>query len=251
MTKDDRQVAEIELGDVSYTYPDGRVALREVSLRIETGERLAVIGPNGSGKSTLLAVLNGIREPRSGRVAVQGLPLCKANMAAIRRNVGVVFQDPDTQLFCPTVEEDIAFGLLNLGLDHAEIRRRTEAALEFVGLEGFAGRSPFHLSGGEKKLVSLATVLAMAPPVIALDEPSAGLDPCHRRLLADVLRRLPGTLILATHDLDLAWDLARRVVILYEGRLVHQGTAREVLRDGELLRAFRLELPLRLQGIGE
>ena len=238
----------VHLERVSYRYPDGRVALEDVTVDLPSGVCTALIGPNGSGKSTLLTLLNGIRRPQTGTVAVLGRPLTERTLAEVRRAVGLVFQDPDVQLFCPTVEEDIAFGLLNLGLPPEEVRHRTAEALAFVGLEGFERRSPFHLSGGEKKLVSLATVLAMRPPVLALDEPTANLDAWHRRQVIDVLRRLDGTQLVATHDLDLALELAANAVVLFRHRVVAEGPAGDMLRDESLLRKYRLDLPLRLQG---
>jgi cobalt/nickel transport system ATP-binding protein len=236
------------LDRVAYRYPDGRLALEDLSVSIPPGVCTALIGPNGSGKSTLLPLLNGIRRPQAGAVTVLGLPVDEKHLGQVRRHVGLVFQDPDVQLFCPTVEEDIAFGLLNLGLPPDEVRRLTSETLAFVGLEGFERRSPFHLSGGERKLVSLATVLAMHPPVLALDEPTANLDAWHRRRVLDVLRRLNGTQVVATHDLDLALELAAHAVVLFEHRVVAEGPVGELLRDEALLRRYRLDLPLRLQG---
>ena len=238
----------LRLEHVTYRYPDGRLALEDVSLSIPAGVRTALIGPNGSGKSTLLTLLNGIRRPQSGAVFVHGLPVAPKTLPDVRRAVGLVFQDPDVQLFCPTVEEDLAFGLLNLGLAPDEVRRRTAEALAFVGLEDFGRRSPFHLSGGEKKLVSLATVLAMRPPVLALDEPTANLDAWHRRRVIEVLGRLEDTLLVATHDLDLALELAAHAVLLFEHRVAAEGPVSGLLRDEALLKRYRLDLPLRLQG---
>ena len=237
----------LRLEQVTYRYPDGRLALEDATLELPAGACTALIGPNGSGKSTLLTLLNGIRRPQSGAVFVQGQPVGPRTLSDVRRAVGLVFQDPDVQLFCPTVEEDIAFGLLNLGLAPGEVRERTTEALAFVGLEDFERRSPFHLSGGEKKLVSLATVLAMRPPVLALDEPTANLDAWHRRRVIEVLGRLGGTQVVATHDLDLALELAANAVLLFEHRVVAEGPAAELLRDEALLRRYRLDLPLRLQ----
>jgi energy-coupling factor transporter ATP-binding protein EcfA2 len=239
---------DVVLEAAAYRYPDGRVGLHPLSVTFPAGRCTAVIGPNGSGKSTLLSLLNGLHFPQSGRVRIGDLAVTRDRLAEVRRIVGLVFQDPDWQLFCPTVGEDVAFGPLNLGLAPAEARARAEATLARVGLAGMAGRSPFHLSGGEKKLVSLATVLAMEPPVLALDEPTAGLDAGHRRLLAELVRTHPGTRILATHDLDFALDTAHRACLLCAGALVTTGPAGELLRDAALLRRHGLDLPLRLQG---
>ncbi len=239
--------AAIRLVEAGFIYPDGCRALAGVSLDIAPGRCVAIVGPNGSGKSTLLQLLNGALAANPGRVEVDGLPVERSTLREIRRRVGLVFQDPDMQLFSPTVGEDIAFGLLNLGLPRDEIPGRVAEALRFVGLEGFEARSPFHLSGGEKKLVSLATVLAMQPPVVALDEPTAALDPWHRRLILDLLGRVPGTRVLATHDLDLALAVADEVVVLFRGNVVARGPATEILRDESLLIQHRLELPLCLQ----
>lgn len=238
---------DIALTGVSFAYPDGRQALRGVTCRFAAGRCTAVAGPNGSGKSTLLGLLNGIHLTGSGEVRIGDLVVGKRTLEQVRRRVGLVFQEPDWQLFCPTVGEDVAFGPLNLGLGRAEVAERVRETLSVIELPGFEDRSPFHLSGGEKKLASLATVLAMRPEVLALDEPTAGLDPFHRRRLIDLVRRLAGTRVLATHDLDLALELADDLVLLDEGRLVAAGPAGELLRDRELLERHRLELPLRLQ----
>jgi len=238
----------IELLDVSFTYPDGRPALRGVSCRFAAGRCTAVIGPNGSGKSTLLGLLNGIHLAGRGAVRIDGLAVGQHTLAEVRRRVGLVFQEPDWQLFCPTVGEDVAFGLLNLGLSRDEILARVRETLDGIDLPGFENRSPFHLSGGEKKLASLATVLAMRPAVLALDEPTSGLDPFHRRRLIELVHREEVTRVVATHDLDLALELADDAVLLYEGRLVAAGPAAGILHDRELLEHHRLELPLRLQG---
>ncbi len=232
----------LDLKDVGYAYPDGRVALRDINLSVAVGETLAVVGPNGAGKSTLLMTLNGLYEP-TGTIIVQDLPLIKKNLAEIRRLVGIVFQDPDDQLFMPTVFEDVAFGPVNMGLDEHEVVHAVEYALAMVGLEGFGNRLSHHLSFGEKKLVSMASVLAMDPKILVMDEPTANLDPRAKRHLAGILKELPQTLILATHDMNIAYDLADRVAIVYQSELVDVGPADDILTNGPRLLEYGLELP--------
>jgi len=231
----------IQLEDVSFTYPDGRQALAGVSLRISPGQRVALAGPNGAGKSTLLMLLAGVVEGRlRGRLSVGGLAVEKRHLPAIRRKLGLVFQDPDDQLFCPTVFEDVAFGPRNLKLGEEEVRLRVESALSAVGLEGFGRRSPFHLSLGEKKRAAIATVLSMRPRILALDEPTSMLDPRGRREVAALLQRLGGTQIVVTHDLDIVRRLCGRVLVLSAGRLVADGPPADVLADESFLQAHGL-----------
>jgi len=232
----------IAIDGLSFTYPDGRKALHDVSLTVQPGERVALTGPNGAGKSTLLLHLNGILTGQ-GRVTVAGMRLEGRHMGAVRRLVGLVFQDPDDQLFSPTVYEDVAFGPLYMGLAEAEVRRRVGQALAAVGAEGFEKRSPHHLSLGERKRIAIATVLAMEPDILVLDEPSSGLDPRGRRALINLLRTLPQTQLIASHDLLLVRDLCSRTLILDGGRLVADGPTEEILADTELLAAHGLELP--------
>ncbi|MDI3280698.1 MAG: ABC transporter ATP-binding protein [Bacillota bacterium] len=227
--------ASLTVKDVSFAYPDGQHALHSVSLTVAPGEAVAILGPNGAGKSTLLLHLNGILAPAKGEIWVGELQLNKHNLKEIRRLVGVVFQDPDDQLFMPTVFEDVAFGPLNLGLAEAEIAERVRAALSRVDLEGYERRSAHHLSFGEKKRVCLAAVLAMEPGVLALDEPTSNLDPRGRRRLLELLSAIPLTRIIATHDLDLVRRLCPRAVILDGGRIVADGPSAELLRDETLL----------------
>jgi cobalt/nickel transport system ATP-binding protein len=233
----------IELRDVRYTYPDGHVALDGISLAFGTGERVAVLGPNGAGKSTLCLHLNGILRPSSGQVRIGGTPVDDATLADVRRRVGVVFQDPDDMLFMPTVEQDIAFGPANLGLDRQEIATRVTQALDMVGMAEVRDRPPHHLSFGQRKRVAAAAVLAMRPDVLVLDEPSSNLDPRSRREFAELLAGLPQTLILVTHDLPYAWQLCDRAVIVDAGTVVADGPIDEILRDADLLAAHDLELP--------
>jgi cobalt/nickel transport system ATP-binding protein len=229
--------------DVAFAYPDGHQALFGVDLRLERGERVALLGPNGAGKTTLVLHLNGILRAGRGGVSVAGLPVGKATLREIRRRVGVVFQDPDDQLFMPSVAEDVAFGPRNLGLPEPEVAARVAAALEQVGMAEFADRPPHHLSFGQRRRVAVATVLSMDPEILVLDEPSSNLDPAGRRELAEVLQALPVTLLMVTHDLPYALQLCPRSVVLDGGTVVADGPTRELLADTDLLTAHRLELP--------
>jgi len=234
--------AALRLRNVSYCYPDGREAVRNVSLAVGAGEKVALAGPNGAGKSTLMLQLNGLLAGE-GEIEVGALPVAEANLPVIRSKVGIVFQNPDDQLFSPTVFEDVAFGPLHMGLGENEVERRVERALAAVDMAGYAGRQPYHLSMGEKKRVALATVLAMDPEILVLDEPSAGLDPRARRALIALLRRLPQTMIIATHDMRLIAALCRRLVIMDAGQIVANGLTRDLLAAGDLLEAHGLEQP--------
>jgi cobalt/nickel transport system ATP-binding protein len=236
-------VSVLEVHDLAFRYPDGTLALEGVELRVGRGERVAVLGPNGAGKTTLVLALNGINAASRGTVTVAGLPVEKANLAEIRRRVGIVFQDPDDQLFMPTVRDDVAFGPVNLGLRGDEVAVRTAEALEAVGMAHAAERAPHHLSFGERRRVALATVLAMRPDVLVLDEPSSNLDPVARRELAEIVLGLDVTTIMVTHDLPYALQLCGRAVILDGGRIVADGPTGEVMSDRELMAAHRLELP--------
>lgn len=229
--------------DVAFAYPDGHQALFGVDLRIEPGERVALLGPNGAGKTTLVLHLNGILRPGRGAISVAGLPVTKANLREVRSRVGIVFQDPDDQLFMPTVGEDVAFGPRNLGLPEAEVAARVAAALEQVGMAGHADRPPHHLSFGQRRRVAVATVLSMHPEILVLDEPSSNLDPAGRRELAEVLESLPVTLLMVTHDLPYAMQLCPRSVVLDRGVVVADGGTRELLADSAVLARHRLELP--------
>ncbi len=239
----------LRIENLSFRYPDGTPALHNLSFTLQSGERLALIGPNGAGKSTLLCHLNGIlhTENTHGTVEIFGMAVCKKNLAEIRRRVGLVFQDPDDQLFCPTIFDDIAFGPLNMRLAHDEVHRRVEQALSNVGLDGYESRSAFHLSGGEKKRVSLATVLSMDVDILAFDEPSSNLDPKSRRGIIEWLKRSDKTLIVATHDLDFAFETTNRILLMNQGSIIEDGPTESVLRNETLLLANHLELPLRFQ----
>lgn len=236
-------VPSLDVVGLAFAYPDGHQALYGVNLRIERGERVALLGPNGAGKTTLVLHLNGILSAGAGTVAVAGLPVAKQNLLEIRRRVGIVFQDPDDQLFMPTVRDDVAFGPANLGLSGSELDDRVHLALGQVGMLDFADRPPHHLSFGQRRRVAVATVLAMGPEIVVLDEPSSNLDPASRRELAEVLLSLDVTLLMVTHDLPYALELCPRSVVLSDGVIVADAPTRDVLADPDLLAAHRLELP--------
>lgn len=233
----------IDIDALSFTYPDGQEALRGVSLRLAKGEKVALVGPNGAGKSTLLLHLNGILGDNRSPVRIDGMSLSRENLPLIRGRVGMVFQNPDDQLFSTTVFDDVAFGPLHMGLPEAEVRRRTERALAQVGLAGFEARSTHRLSLGQKKRTSIATVLAMEPAALALDEPTAGLDPRGRRQLIELLRSLPQTMIVSTHDMWLVAELFPRMVVMDEGLVAADGPTDKLLADVGLLEAHGLESP--------
>jgi cobalt transport protein ATP-binding subunit len=228
---------------LAFAYPDGHQALFGVDLTIRRGERVALLGPNGAGKTTLVLHLNGILTPGAGAVAVGGLPVVKDHLREVRRRVGIVFQDPDDQLFLPTVAEDVAFGPANFGVTGDALRARVDAALAAVGMGEHRDRSPLHLSGGQRRRVALATVLACEPEILVLDEPSSNLDPVARRELAEVLLGLDTTMLMVTHDLPYALQLCPRSVVLDDGVVVADGPTRELLADQDLLSRHRLELP--------
>ena len=233
----------LKVRGLAYAYPDGHQALFGVSLHVHTGERVALLGPNGAGKTTLVLHLNGILRAGSGTVEVSGLPVEKANLAEIRRRVGIVFQDPDDQLFMPRVREDVAFGPANLGLRGQALDDRVMTALDMVGMAEYADRPPHHLSFGQRRRVAVATVLAMEPEILVLDEPSSNLDPASRREFADILRSLGVTVLMVTHDLPYALELCERSVVLSDGVVVADGPTYDVLTDDAAMKAHRLELP--------
>ena len=233
--------AVVEVTDLAYTYPGGQPALRGVSLRIEPGEKVALVGPNGAGKITLMLHLNGILGDTTAPVRVCGLAPTRENLPLIRGKVGLVFQNPDDQLFSPTVFEDVAFGPLYQGLPEGEVRRRAEQALAQVGMAGFEGRLSHQLSLGQKKRVAIATVLSMMPEVLVLDEPTAGLDPRGRRQLIGLLRDLPVTMLVSTHDMWLVDELFPRMIVMDDGRVVADGATAELLAQADLLEKHGLE----------
>jgi cobalt transport protein ATP-binding subunit len=243
--------AAIEIRSLSFNYPDGTAALSGISLSVDEGECVGLLGPNGSGKSTLLHHLNGILPERlpaqGGAVLIEGTPLAPQNVAAARRRVGLLFQDPDDQLFCSTVREDVAFGPTQLGLPLVEVELRVREALEQVGLSLLAERPPHHLSTGEKRRACLAGVLACSPGILVLDEPTSGLDPRGRRELIALLRTITATKLIATHDLELVVEVCPRSVILDRGRVVASGPTQTLLNDEPLMLAHGLERPHVLQ----
>ena len=231
----------IEVEHLHYAYPDGFEALRGIDLVVGRGEKVALVGPNGAGKSTLMLHLNGIHEPAHGSVTIGGVRVERKSLGRIRSEVGLVFQDPDDQLFSPTVRDDVAFGPLHMGLPEDEIHDRVERALSAVGMAGFERRLPHRLSLGQRKRVAMATVLSMDPSVLVFDEPSAGLDPRGRRELIGLLRELPQTLLVATHDMRLVAEVLPRTVVMDGGVIVADGPTADVLADGPLLEAHGLE----------
>ncbi|CCH70378.1 MAG TPA: ABC transporter ATP-binding protein [Phycicoccus elongatus] len=233
----------LDLRGLAFRYPGSQQALFGVDLHVHAGERVALLGPNGAGKTTLVLHLNGVLRAGAGTVSVSGLSVDDANLAEIRRRVGIVFQDPDDQLFMPTVRDDVAFGPANLGLRGAELEARVAMALAAVGVADLADRVPHHLSFGQRRRVAIATVLAMEPDILVLDEPTSNLDPASRRELADILRALPVTVLMVTHDLPYAAELCERSLILSGGVVVADGPTLELLADPELLASHRLELP--------
>ncbi|WP_411268437.1 energy-coupling factor ABC transporter ATP-binding protein [Nonomuraea sp. PA05] len=236
-------VNSLEVRQLAYAYPDGTQALFGVDLTIARGERVALLGPNGAGKTTLVMHLNGILTAGHGSVTVAGTPVAKDTLKEVRQRVGLVFQDPDDQLFMPTVHDDVAFGPANAGLRGAELDRVVTGALERVGMLEAADRPPHHLSFGQRRRVAVATVLAMSPEILVLDEPSSNLDPAARRELAEILRSLDVTVLMVTHDLPYALELCERSLILSGGVIAADGPTRELLADAELLALHRLELP--------
>lgn len=231
----------IAIENLDFAYPDGHVALRDISLEIKEGEKIALVGPNGAGKSTLMLQLNGILGGGNG-LRVGGLPLKKENLPVIRALIGLVFQNPDDQLFSPTVFEDVAFGPLHMGLPEVEVIARVDEALAQVGMSGFEERLSHHLSTGQKKRIAIATVLSMRPHALVLDEPSAGLDPRARRGLIHLLRDLPITMLVSSHDLRMVQELFPRMVIMDEGRIVADGETSTLLADEALLEQHGLEM---------
>jgi cobalt/nickel transport system ATP-binding protein len=233
----------LQVTGLEYSYPDGHEALHGVAFHIHAGERVALLGPNGAGKTTLVNHLNGILRGPHGAVTVAGLPLSDDSLHEIRRRTGVVFQDPDDQLFMPSVREDVAFGPANFGVSGAELDRRVETALAQVEMADAIDRAPHHLSYGQRRRIAIATVLAMQPEILVLDEPTSNLDPAARRELTNLLMSLGITQLAVTHDLPFALELCPRSLIMSEGRIVADGPTAELLGNTDLMKANRLELP--------
>lgn len=234
----------LNISHLTVSYPGRPPALEDVSVSVSPGERVALLGANGAGKSTLLLTLAGAILPEKGAVTLEGVTLAKETRTQFHQKAGMVFQNPEDQLFLPTVGEDVAFGLRNLGLPEEAVTQRRDAVLERLGIAGLRDRLTHHLSGGEKRMAALAGVLAMEPTLLLLDEPFTFLDPRGRRRLSQCLEALPQALILATHDLDMALALCDRAVVLDGGRVAADGSAKDLLRDGARLEQWGLELPL-------
>lgn len=237
----------LEIKQLAFAYPDGNQALFGVDLQIAKGERVALLGPNGAGKTTLVMHLNGIHPAQHGEVLIAGEKIDIENKVALKRirsQVGIVFQDPDDQLFMPTVREDIGFGPYNLGLRGPELDQAINNALAQVGMLDFIDRAPHHLSFGQRRRIAVAGVLAMKPEILVLDEPSSNLDPASRRELAEILKSLEITLLMVTHDLPYALELCPRSLILSSGKIVEDRNTRELLKDEQTLERYRLELPV-------
>lgn len=232
----------IEVSNLSFSYPDGRQALKGVTLSVEPGQKTALVGPNGAGKSTLLLHLNGVLRGE-GTVHVSGLEVGDDSIGAIRAAVGLVFQDPDDQLFSPTVFDDVAFGPIHLGFSEDKVRERVADALATVEMQDYTDRVPFHLSIGEKKRISIATVLSMCPEILVLDEPTAGLDPRARRNLITLLRDLDMTMLVSTHDMAMVSELFPQLAVMDGGLIVKEGRTEEVLDDSDFLQRHGLEKP--------
>jgi cobalt/nickel transport system ATP-binding protein len=238
----------VEVRNLKHIYADGTVALNGLSFLIHHGESVAIIGANGAGKSTLLLHLNGYLVPTVGEIRIGGFPLTKETLPEIRRTVGMVFQDPDDQLFMPTVHDDVAFGPCNLGLPGKEVQQRVDEALLKVGAGHLASKPPYHLSGGEKKRVAIATVLSMSPDILVMDEPTNGLDPFSRRQLIGLLKDFEHTRIFTSHDLDMVLELCERTIVLHQGEVRADGPTLEIFNNVKLLEECRLEKPLSMQG---
>lgn len=240
---------QLSTENLSFTYPDGTQALKNINIEIEKGEKVAIIGPNGAGKSTLFSHFNGLTEPTSGCVKIEGKPISfeKDELLKVRQKVGIVFQDPNDQLFAPTVKEDIAFGPMNLGLSYDEVKKRVEDALKMVGMENYEDKTPHHLSGGQQKRIAIAGIIAMKPELMILDEPTAGLDPDGVEKVLNIMNQLNEegmTLIISSHDIDMISKYADKIFVLYNGEIIESGNKNKIFSDMELLKKAHLRTPI-------
>ena len=240
---------QLSTENLSFTYPDGTRALKNINIEIEKGEKVAIIGLNGAGKSTLFSHFNGLTEPTSGCVKIEGKPISfeKDELLKVRQKVGIVFQDPNDQLFAPTVKEDIAFGPMNLGLSYDEVEKRVEDALKMVGMENYEDKTPHHLSGGQQKRIAIAGIIAMKPELMILDEPTAGLDPDGVEKVLNIMNQLNEegmTLIISSHDIDMISKYADKIFVLYNGEIIESGNKNKIFSDMELLKKAHLRTPI-------
>lgn len=240
---------QLSTENLSFTYPDGTQALKNINIEIEKGEKVAIIGPNGAGKSTLFSHFNGLTEPTSGYVKIEGKPISfeKDELLKVRQKVGIVFQDPNDQLFAPTVKEDIAFGPMNLGLSYDEVEKRVEDALKMVGMENYEDKTPHHLSGGQQKRIAIAGIIAMKPELMILDEPTAGLDPDGVEKVLNIMNQLNEegmTLIISSHDIDMISKYADKIFVLYNGEIIESGNKNKIFSDMKLLKKAHLRTPI-------
>ena len=240
---------QLSTENLSFTYPDGTQALKNINIEIEKGEKVAIIGPNGAGKSTLFSHFNGLTEPTSGCVKIEDKPISfeKDELLKVRQKVGIVFQDPNDQLFAPTVKEDIAFGPMNLGLSYDEVEKRVEDALKIVGMENYEDKTPHHLSGGQQKRIAIAGIIAMKPELMILDEPTAGLDPDGVEKVLNIMNQLNEegmTLIISSHDIDMISKYADKIFVLYNGEIIESGNKNKIFSDMELLKKAHLRTPI-------
>lgn len=240
---------QLSTENLSFTYPDGTQALKNINIEIEKGEKVAIIGPNGAGKSTLFSHFNGLTEPTSGCVKIEGKPISfeKDELLKVRQKVGIVFQDPNDQLFAPTVKEDIAFGPMNLGLSYDEVEKRVEDTLKMVGMENYEDKTPHHLSGGQQKRIAIAGIIAMKPELMILDEPTAGLDPDGVEKVLNIMNQLNEegmTLIISSHDIDMISKYADKIFVLYNGEIIESGNKNKIFSDMELLKKAHLRTPI-------
>ena len=239
----------LETKNLSFTYPDGTKALNNVNLQIKKGEKIAIMGANGAGKSTLFSHFNGLTEPTSGHVEVDGEKIVfeREELLKVRQKVGIVFQDPNDQLFAPTVKEDVAFGPMNLGLDYDEVNNRITEALEMVGMSGFEDKTPHHLSGGQQKRVAIAGIVAMRPEIMILDEPTAGLDPEGVDKVLDILNNLNKegmSIVISSHDIEMVNQFADKIFVLHNGEIIAQGDKHQIFSNKELLKTAHLKAPV-------